>query len=238
MMSYLILFDFDYTLADSSAGIIESVNYALQEMGFKKAEPKEISRLIGLTLDDTFIRLTGPKQEARLQDFKAHFKIKADQVMNELTVLYDSVGETFQSLRADTHRIGIVSTKVRHRIEGFLQREGIADLVDIIMGGDDVQNAKPDPEGVFSAAARLNVPLGQCLLIGDSIIDAQTAWNANIPFIASLTGTTKKKEFKNYPVQHFIYKMIELPPLVSPGKGRGPEFGHPGREIHGQKAGI
>jgi phosphoglycolate phosphatase len=237
-MGNLILFDFDYTLADSSAGIIESVNYALQEMGFDKAGPKEISRLIGLTLDDTFIRLAGQSQEARLKDFKAHFKIRADQVMNELTVLYDSVGETFQSLRADTHRIGIVSTKVRHRIEGFLQRERIADLVDIIIGGDDVHNAKPDPEGVFLAAARLNVPLGQCLLIGDSLIDAQTAWNAGIQFIASLTGATTKKEFRSYPVQHFIQKMKELPPLVSPRKGRGPEFGHAGKKIHRQKAGF
>jgi phosphoglycolate phosphatase len=210
-MSYFLLFDFDYTLADSSAGIIECVNYALQEMGFKKAGRKEICKLIGLTLDDTFIKLTDLQQEDRIGEFKALFKERADEVMTDLTFLFDSVVDTIRTLKADGHLIGIVSTKFRYRIEAILQRDGILELVDVIIGGEDVKNHKPDPEGVFQAVDKFNIPLPQCIFIGDSITDAKTAKNAGIAFIASLTGATTKKDFKNYPVKYFIRDMGEMP---------------------------
>jgi haloacid dehalogenase superfamily, subfamily IA, variant 1 with third motif having Dx(3-4)D or Dx(3-4)E len=219
MINYFLLFDFDYTLADSSAGIIECVNFALQKMGFKKAGSKVICRLIGLTLDDTFTELTGERQAERINEFKMGFKKRADEVMADLTFLYDSVADTFRILKNDGHRIGIVSTKFRYRIEAILQREGILELTDVIIGGEDVKAAKPDPEGVFQAVAKIKFPLSQCIFIGDSTTDARTAQNAGIAFIASLTGATTKKEFKNFPVRYFIRDMKELPGCLAQETG-------------------
>jgi phosphoglycolate phosphatase len=237
-MSLLLLFDFDYTLADSSAGIVESINYALQKMGFKKAGHREISKLIGLTLEDTFLKLTGENQEQQINDFKAFFKIKADEVMIELTFLYDSVSESFHLLKEQGYQIAIVSTKIRSRIEDFLQREEILDRVDLIIGGNDVKNPKPDPEGVFLAAAKLHASLRDCIFIGDSIVDAQTASNANIPFIASLTGATKKKQFQNYPVQHFIHSIKELPEYLLQETVFGQKLSQDNKGMDRQRVGI
>ncbi len=237
-MGHLLLFDFDYTIADSSAGIIESVNYALEQMGFKKAGHQEISKLIGLTLDDTFIKLTGQDNEQQINDFKAFFKIKADEVMTEFTFLYDSVGESFKLLKTQGYQIGIVSTKIRHRIEDLLQREKILDRVDVIIGGNDVKNNKPDPEGVVLAADKLNISLVDCIFIGDSITDAKTALNAKIPFIASLTGATTKKEFRNYPVQHFIHTMKELPEYLLRKVDAGPNLSNDIKGINRQRVGF
>ena len=49
-----ILFDFDYTLADSSLGVIDCVGYAAQEMGLSLPVPEQIKMTIGLSLPDTF----------------------------------------------------------------------------------------------------------------------------------------------------------------------------------------
>jgi phosphoglycolate phosphatase len=207
----LLLFDFDYTLADSSKGIIECVNYALQEMGIKTASSEEICKTIGLTLDDAFIKLSGqPQNEVQINKFKASFKKRADEVMVDLTFLYDAVGETLKILKNNGNLLGIVSTKFRYRIETILKRDGVLDLFDIIIGGEDVVSHKPDPEGVFKAVAKLNISLSHCILIGDSVTDAETAKNANIMFIASLTGTTSKDDFRNYRVKHFINDIAEL----------------------------
>ena len=36
-----IIFDFDYTLGDSTNGIVLSVNYALEKLGFKRKDKEE-----------------------------------------------------------------------------------------------------------------------------------------------------------------------------------------------------
>jgi phosphoglycolate phosphatase-like HAD superfamily hydrolase len=89
--------------------------------------------------------------------------------------------------------------------------EGILGLFDKIIGGEDVEHHKPDPEGVFKAIDALKISPSQCIFIGDSVTDAQTANNAKIKFIASLTGTTTKNEFKEYPVDFFLDEITKLP---------------------------
>ena len=54
-----IIFDFDYTLADSSGGIIESINFALSRLGLPLAADAVIRRTIGLPLSDALVMLGG-----------------------------------------------------------------------------------------------------------------------------------------------------------------------------------
>lgn len=49
-----VLFDFDYTLGDSSSGIVISVNYALNKLAYPPAEPQVVCSTIGLSLPETF----------------------------------------------------------------------------------------------------------------------------------------------------------------------------------------
>lgn len=210
-MSYFLLFDFDYTLADASAGIIECFNYALPQMGFQKASKEAICKTIGLTLDNAFMELTGQfHDEVTIKQFKVTFKERADEIMADSTVLYDSVKETLETLKHNGNRLGIISTKFRYRIESTLKREGIFELFDIIIGGEDVKSHKPNPEGVLKAVAEVKIPLSQCIFIGDSITDAETAENAGIRFIATLTGTTTRKDFERHRVEKYIQEIKEL----------------------------
>jgi len=50
-----VIFDFDYTLADSSKGIIECINYALRELGLNSVTTDAACETIGLSLGDTFL---------------------------------------------------------------------------------------------------------------------------------------------------------------------------------------
>ena len=48
-----VIFDFDYTLGDSTNGIVLSINHALEKLGFRAQDTKTIQRTIGLSLKDT-----------------------------------------------------------------------------------------------------------------------------------------------------------------------------------------
>ena len=52
-----IIFDFDYTLGDSTNGIALSINYALQELGYATSNIDDIKKTIGLSLMDTYLTL-------------------------------------------------------------------------------------------------------------------------------------------------------------------------------------
>ena len=88
---WTVIFDFDYTLADSSRGIVASINFALRELGLPTVSAERARRTIGLPLSDTFVELAGHEQASRCEEFARLFIERADKVMVDLTVLYDSV---------------------------------------------------------------------------------------------------------------------------------------------------
>jgi len=85
-------FDFDYTLADSSAGEVECVNYALRAMNLPPAANSDIHTMIGVSLPETFRRLTREANQTRSDEFVELFIKRADEVMLNYIVLFDSSG--------------------------------------------------------------------------------------------------------------------------------------------------
>ena len=54
-----VIFDLDGTLSDSAEGIVKSINYALQKLGFKELPKEDLLQYIGPPLNITFGKLTG-----------------------------------------------------------------------------------------------------------------------------------------------------------------------------------
>lgn len=194
-----ILFDFDYTLGDSTNGIVLSVNYALVKLGHVQKSVEDIRKTIGLSLKDTYFTLTGDNNLNAAMLFSKYFKEKADRVMVDNTDLYPNVKESLLSLRHHGCKTGIVTTKFHYRIQQILQKCNVPDLADLIVGAEDVRIEKPNPEGLILAVEQLGLLKEEVLYVGDSFVDAQTAQNAGISFAGVLTGTTTREEFADYP---------------------------------------
>jgi phosphoglycolate phosphatase len=205
-----ILFDFDYTLADSSAGVIECVNASLRELGLPLASPEVIRRTIGMSLPRTFLTVTGEDHTAKAEAFMAGFKRRADQVMAALTTVYPQVGPMVRELKRRAIRVGIVSTKFRYRIEQTLHREGLADLFDVVVGGEDVSEHKPAPQGIERAITSLRLMPADILYVGDTTIDAQTAARAGVAFLAVLSGVTPRHDFSEYSTVGIVDNFSQL----------------------------
>lgn len=210
-----IIFDFDYTLADSSKGVVECVNYALKKLKFSEIPDEEIKRTIGLTLDQTFITLAGRQQLDKTDQFKCFFVEKADEIMTDNTKLFTETPRVIRLLHNNGIKLGIVSTKFRYRITKILEREALLDYFEVVIGGEDVLILKPDPIGLLEVIKKLNLSVSQTIYIGDSITDAETARRAGIYFIAVLTGVTLRDDFKNYPATQFLKDISEIPRLLN-----------------------
>lgn len=204
------LFDFDYTLGDSTEGIVESANYALGRMGIAPSDRDAIRRTVGMHLTDAYTALTGDSSEDARQRFYALFRERADEVMLASTALFPDALPTLRALKRASVPAAIVTTKTRYRIEQVIGRYNMSDLVATVIGCEDVKLPKPDPEGVYIACGRLGVAPSEVLFVGDSVIDAKTARAAGASFAAVTTGTTGAAAFDGYPRAAVCASLSEL----------------------------
>ena len=210
-----IIFDFDYTLADSSEGVIECINFALDTLGLPLAADAEIRKTIGLPLPDALVMLVGQEYVRYTDEFTRLFVERADEVMAERTELFDTVPETVATLQKLGIRLGIVTLKYRYRIEAVLRREQLSNAFEVIIGFEDVSEQKPNPTGLLTAMERLNCVRQNCFYVGDSVTDAKTAQRANIDFIPVLSGVTPRAAFDDYDVYAILEDVSNLLSLES-----------------------
>lgn len=210
-MSYTTyLFDFDYTLADSSRGIVTCFRNVLNRHGYIKPTDEDIKRTIGKTLEDSFSILSGVTDAQQLADFKKEYVKEADTHMTVNTVLFLETKSVLIALKDAGANIGIISTKFRYRIQELLNQHFPSDFLDIIIGGEDVKAAKPSPEGLLLAIKQLRVNKAETLYIGDSTVDAETARAAGVDFAGITHGVTTAQELRQYPHKRIMSTLEEL----------------------------
>lgn len=210
-MEYQVyLFDFDYTLADSSRGIVMCYRRVLDRHGYTSPTDDDIKRTIGKTLEESFALMTGVTDADRLAEFKRQYVKEADACMTANTVLFPEVEGVLRRLKAGGARLGIISTKYRYRIRELLVDRGLDDVFDLVVGGEDVKTAKPSPEGVLMALNRLQAVKEEVLYVGDSVVDAETAQAAGVGFGGVTHGVTTAEELSAYPHRLIMASLEEL----------------------------
>lgn len=210
-MSYTTyLFDFDYTLADSSRGIVTCFRNVLNQHGYTDVTDEDIKRTIGKTLEESFSILTRVTDEDQLAGFKSEYRKEADTHMTINTVLFLETKSVLLALKDAGAFIGIISTKYRYRIKEMLDQHFPGSFFNIIVGGEDVQTAKPSPEGLLFAIKQLHVTKTETLYIGDSTVDAATAKAAGVDFAGVTHGVTTAEELSKYPHWKIMNSLEEL----------------------------
>lgn len=210
-MEYKVyLFDFDYTLADSSRGIVTCFRHVLDRHSYTTPTDDDIKRTIGKTLEDSFAILTGVCDAARLAEFRRQYVKEADVYMTANTVLFPETADVLRRLKDGGARLGIISTKFRYRIRELLVAKGLDDVFDVIVGGEDVKAAKPSPEGILMALDRLQARKEDTLYVGDSVVDAETAVAADVSFAGVTHGVTTAEELSAYPHRLIMASLEEL----------------------------
>lgn len=215
-----LIFDFDYTLADSSQAVIDCIDFALRGLGLPSVSDEAACRTIGLPVSEALPMLFGEEHRNKCPEFVRLFQQRADQVMTPKTRLFSYTPQVIGRFKTAGFKLAIVSTKRRRHIESILTRDGLLDRFDLIVGGEDIARFKPDPQGLLMAVERLNADPAQTLYVGDSVIDAQAAQNAGLSFVAVLSGTTPREAFAPYPARAVLPDLSALPAMIFENRNR------------------
>jgi phosphoglycolate phosphatase len=208
-----VIFDFDFTLVDSSRGFIESHAHACEALGLPQITDVQAMAMMGTPLQEAFRASFEAEHHHLVHDYVRHWQARADEVMTGLTEMFAEAPASVMALRAAGLKTGIVSQKLRHRIEAVLRRDGLFESFDAIIGGDDMRAFKPDPEGILKAASRVGVTAAEAVYVGDTVIDGEAAANAGVRFVAVLSGVTAREDFLSLDPVAILDGIAGLPDL-------------------------
>ena len=119
----------------------------------------------------------GEAEFTRLMALKNTDYLTYIEKMDEEEILPD-VTKTLDFLRNENQHIALGSASKNARM--ILKKVNILDKFDVIVDGNDVTKAKPDPEVFLKAAEHLNVPAEHCMVFEDAVAGIQAANNAGM----------------------------------------------------------
>ncbi len=179
-----LIFDLDGTLVDSLPGIAVTLNRCLATHGFPKHSDAAVRTFVGdglrKLIERATPRQTGPEQT---QALVALFKKDYETLWQQGTHPFPGIPDLLHQLQQNGHPLAILSNKP-HEVTGTIVRTVFPTIhFQAVLGQQDGTPLKPDPASALRIAGQLGLAPADCILIGDSSIDIQTAANAGMSSI-------------------------------------------------------
>lgn len=199
-MKKLCIFDFDGTLVDTftDAGIY--YNKALEAYGFKTHNIEEYKYLMGGSLEEVVTRILEEKNrtEENINNVKKHYWDNYPTSSKENTKAYPGIQELLEELQKNNVKIAINTNKKQVIVDEMVKKIFPNINFVSVAGQNGKYPAKPDPEGVYQILKMCDgIEKNECIYIGDSKYDFETAQNAGIDAIL-VTWGAYKKELEEY----------------------------------------
>ena len=192
MKEKIILFDLDGTLIDSTQAVYESFCKVFEAFGESIPTKEQVSKEIGHTLDDMFLKLGAKDElERRIQMYRKHYS----GVCNAKTHLLPFAKEAILKAKEIAH-LGVVTTKTAKFSKILLEHFGVLSYFDCVIGRESVTHAKPNAEPILKALLEIpnKVEKSNTYMIGDTPLDIIAAKSAKINAKGVLSGYSTKEQ--------------------------------------------
>src|SRR3954468_15544625 len=147
----VVLFDLDGTVVDSGAIILASMRHATREvLGADYTDAELLQAVGGPGLEAQMAVFAPDRVEELVQVYRAHNEPLHDELEACL-----GMEDVLVRLHEEGRRLGVVTAKRRATAELAFARVPLAHLFDVIVGGDETEKHKPDPEPLLLGVERL-----------------------------------------------------------------------------------
>ncbi|MDP9260750.1 MAG: HAD-IA family hydrolase [Actinomycetota bacterium] len=186
----VVLFDLDGTVVDSGGIILASMRHATREVLGRDFGDAELMQAVGGPGLEAQMEVFAPE---RVEDLVRVYRAHNEPLHDELEACA-GMEEVLLRLHEQGHRLGVVTAKRRSTVELAFARVPIAHLFETVVGGDETQKHKPDPEPLLLAAERMNARPDETAYVGDSPFDIRAAKAAGMHAIAVTWGRIHDRE--------------------------------------------
>lgn len=185
----VVAFDLDGTLADTAPDLAAALNQSLRGIGRPEIGTAAVRRLIGhgaRALLRKGLAATGDASEELVERL---FPVFIEYYAANICVgsrAFEGVDKALEALSGTGASLALCTNKPERLTYLLLDALGWRGRFASVVGGDTLAVKKPDPAPLREAIARAGG--GKAAFVGDSIIDADTAKAAGVPFIAVRFG--------------------------------------------------
>lgn len=183
-----LVFDLDGTLVDSLPGIAASLNRTLAAHGLPGHSNTMVRTFIGDGLKTLIQRSVSNRDPELLDSLLRFYKADYEASWTHGSRPYPGIIHLLTELGHDGHKLAVLSNKT-HEFTATMVRAIFPSIhFTKVLGLRDGMRPKPAPAGAHEILSSLGDPPTNCFLVGDSVMDIETAANAGMKSIAVTWG--------------------------------------------------
>lgn len=204
----LIAFDWDGTVADSTAIITRSIQEAVRDVGGTVPSDERASYVIGMALMPALARAAPdvpPEKYTELGNrYRYHFIKHQDDIC-----LFEGVQSMLMDLREKGYLLAVATGKSRRGLNDALQDQQLKGLFDSSRTADETAG-KPHPLMLQELMTEFDVAPGRVLMIGDTTHDLLMAVNAGCASVGVSYGAHSPDTFAEFKPLFVAESAIQL----------------------------
>lgn len=201
-----VIFDMDGVIFDTERIYLEAWTDVFNKYGYNMTKEVYIS-VMGVGRENVikkFKNLYG--DDLPIDDmYREKDEILYNRIKEGRVPMKEGVHEILTFLKSNNYNIALATSAKKERVDKHLQDTKLEDMFDVIVCGDEVDKAKPNPDIFLKAANKLRVDREKCIVVEDSLAGVKAGYNAgmivvNIPDLKDYDDDLKKfshKAFKN-----------------------------------------
>jgi HAD superfamily hydrolase (TIGR01509 family) len=179
-----VLFDFDGVIADTENIHIVAWQHTLGRMGW--LIPDQVAAKAAEVDDRLWLQALFASKKIKEADIEGWCRRKQEltiRMLKESPPIYPGLAALVERLRGKV-RLGVVSTTWRENVTSTLEAAKLSDAFEFVVGKEDVEEVKPDPEAYRLALRKLGMPGSEVIAIEDSPGGLAAAVGAQLRILA------------------------------------------------------
>jgi len=189
----LVVFDWDGTLADSTALIASAIQRACHDLGEPIPDPARARHVIGLGLADALAHVAPALPRERYAELAARYRYHY-MIADAEIPLFAGVSEMLSELEERSVLLAIATGKSRAGLDRALEHQGIARHFVATRCADEGP-PKPNPDMLLHLIDLVGAKPASTLMIGDTTHDLELARNAGVAALAVSYGAHDSSHF-------------------------------------------
>ena len=191
-----ILFDLDGTLVDTAPDLMGAHNHVMKKFGFHQKKLTDIKHLAGrgawIMMQRSFKEeITDEKvKKEMVKEFIDHYAKNIDK----RSVPIKGVVNFLKWAKSKKISMAVCTNKQERLAVDLLKKIKLAEYFEYTAGCDTFDFNKPDPRHLTNVIEILGGDINKTIMVGDSEVDSQSAYNAKIPFVLVEGGYTEKNK--------------------------------------------
>lgn len=207
-----IFWDLDDTVLDTLAARMDALAHAHEVSLGTSVDPRELWKAhAGGTLEDLGRKLVGDDYAKFSQLYRDHYYASSTEIR-----AFDGIPEVLRDLAAHGLKHAIVTSKVSWGATEELEKLGLLQYFEAVIGFDDTEAHKPDPAPVYAAMERVLIDDPRDILfIGDAPTDVGVANRSGCVSVAATWGTLDRERLLAERPNHVAESPQDVAMIVS-----------------------